>query len=452
MTVDPGGQELLASWKEIATLLRVDKRTCARWEKSLGLPVHRMEGFNRSRVFAYKDEVETWAREKLNDRAAEGDGGYPAGSIIEIPTRTTAVRHPSKRGMPLVIAASAGAAILIAAAGGSAMARNPLLHFWKDRQPARITVAGNTLEVLNESGQLLWYSSFPQELHDQYSSIHLCADIDGDGRNEVLWSCSPWNQEAPDTDLVCYSSRGRELWRFSPRRALVTAARPFPPEYLVRAIRAFHGPDGGTLIALLSTNTWDPCQVTLLDAAGNSLGEYWNHGHFNADAFIVEDFDGDGRREILAAGENNAYNRACLAVLDTGRIEGTAPQKDIPEHAFSGFPEGREKRYVLFPRSLLCDTMAIRNKATSVVLRPEERLIEVTVTEFAHCAVKYFFDYGFRLVSVVPEDAYRAKVKELQSLGVINAGGLDDFEALCGRVVSWSGEAWVPAPRAERER
>lgn len=39
--VEPGREELLDSWKEIATYLDKAVRTVQRWEKQEGLPVHR---------------------------------------------------------------------------------------------------------------------------------------------------------------------------------------------------------------------------------------------------------------------------------------------------------------------------------------------------------------------------------------------------------------------------
>lgn len=55
-----GERKVLDSWKEIADHLKRDVRTCRRYEKDLGLPVHRLDGSARARVFAYTDEVDAW--------------------------------------------------------------------------------------------------------------------------------------------------------------------------------------------------------------------------------------------------------------------------------------------------------------------------------------------------------------------------------------------------------
>jgi tetratricopeptide (TPR) repeat protein/TolB-like protein len=53
-------REILDGWKAISDYLQRDRRTCQRWERDLALPVHRLDGSPRARVFAYTDEVDAW--------------------------------------------------------------------------------------------------------------------------------------------------------------------------------------------------------------------------------------------------------------------------------------------------------------------------------------------------------------------------------------------------------
>lgn len=50
----------LDSWKEIAAFFDRDERTVKRWEKERSLPVHRLPGGARGRVFAFSDELARW--------------------------------------------------------------------------------------------------------------------------------------------------------------------------------------------------------------------------------------------------------------------------------------------------------------------------------------------------------------------------------------------------------
>jgi len=56
----PLTSERLESWKEIGSWLRRDVRTVQRWERTRGLPVHRLPGGDVARVYAIKSELDTW--------------------------------------------------------------------------------------------------------------------------------------------------------------------------------------------------------------------------------------------------------------------------------------------------------------------------------------------------------------------------------------------------------
>ena len=60
-------KEILDSWKGISEYLGRDIKTCARWKKELSLPIHRIDqDSSRSKVFAYKAEIDEWLKGKTN--------------------------------------------------------------------------------------------------------------------------------------------------------------------------------------------------------------------------------------------------------------------------------------------------------------------------------------------------------------------------------------------------
>ena len=66
--------DILHSWKGIAAYLEKDVRTCSRWAQDLGLPVHHVNGdSSRSKVFAYREEIDEW----LRSRPAGGPAAEP---------------------------------------------------------------------------------------------------------------------------------------------------------------------------------------------------------------------------------------------------------------------------------------------------------------------------------------------------------------------------------------
>ncbi len=97
----PGGpldQQRLDSWKEIGAFFGRDERTVKRWERERGLPVHRVPGSGRGRVYAYSHELKEWLRgagaEALEsaelERAEPGSGETAVASEPAIETHKVA--------------------------------------------------------------------------------------------------------------------------------------------------------------------------------------------------------------------------------------------------------------------------------------------------------------------------------------------------------------------------
>ncbi len=71
----------LDSWKEIAAFFDRDERTVKRWEKERLLPVHRLPGGSRARVYAFTQELEQWMRSPQaipEEPAVEPEASEPA--------------------------------------------------------------------------------------------------------------------------------------------------------------------------------------------------------------------------------------------------------------------------------------------------------------------------------------------------------------------------------------
>ena len=94
------GDAKLESWKEIAAFFERDLRTVIRWEKELGLPVHRYPGKTKGRVYAHTSELKAWA-----------DGPRRAAAETE---RESAVTAVAIAGSDLDDAGSTGKAIGVA--------------------------------------------------------------------------------------------------------------------------------------------------------------------------------------------------------------------------------------------------------------------------------------------------------------------------------------------------
>ena len=94
-------RQRLDSWKEIAAFFGRDERTVNRWEKELGLPVHRLPG-TKGRVYAYTDELSDWLAASRNVEAApsklnstlQSDAEPPGARLTVITGRNHSVAVP----------------------------------------------------------------------------------------------------------------------------------------------------------------------------------------------------------------------------------------------------------------------------------------------------------------------------------------------------------------------
>jgi hypothetical protein len=349
LSTAPNGRKenILTSWKEIAAYLDRDVRTCVRWEQRYGLPVHRLERDSKAKVFAYREEIDRW----LADRAALADS--PA--ACELPARRWF------RPFPLLFALAG-----LAAAGyflflGPGRRPSPGV-------PADFHLAGSTLIVVDKTGRELWrhdlrvpdlveegeYRGHSKKKEEGADYIPvwphiLIQDIDGDERLEVLFTIKT-RSRLGEGALICFDDRGGERWRFEMGRALEFGGKPFHNEYRVHGfdIDDFDG-DGRNEVLAVAFHLPDwPCQVVLLDTDGRLEGEYWNAGYI-MDA-SAGDVDGDGARELILGGVNNEYRRGCLAVFEAGALRGGSPQTDASFRS-PAIGEGGQTAYILFPKT-----------------------------------------------------------------------------------------------------
>jgi TolB-like protein/tetratricopeptide (TPR) repeat protein len=68
----------IESWGEIAAYLRREIRTVQRWERNLGLPIHRLQVGKQGSVYAYPSELDKWYRDREKRIEVEGESDSPS--------------------------------------------------------------------------------------------------------------------------------------------------------------------------------------------------------------------------------------------------------------------------------------------------------------------------------------------------------------------------------------
>ncbi len=436
MSKEAGPRRLLSSWKEVAAYLGCDKRTCYRWEKSLGLPVRRVEGASRSRVFAYVDEIDRWREERLGGGPGPGDRPAPKGVV---------------KALPFVGLASVGlvAAIFF------------IPKIFASRQPTDFRIRGSILTVLDDKGRELWrHDTGLENLEDEavYRSHFqfrrlapgswagllpylVIKDIDADERAEVLFSTQT-QDEFNEGELLCFGPGGDVRWRIKTGREMRFGEEEFSADYRIHGfVVADLDEDGRSEIVVDSVHRPNyPCQLLVLDHTGKTLGEYWNSGHFSD--IVIHDLDHDGKPEIIGGGTNNEYRSGFLAVFQADRIRGASPQsKD--EYVCRGLDPGSQEFYVLLPRTDVDATLPGQPAVAAIEVLKNDRISAVMFS------TDLYYEFGFDLRTTEVrsshpfEQLHARAVAEGKVTSILNDGY---FEDLKGRIRFWGRNGWSARP------
>lgn len=344
-------ENILQSWKEISNYLGCDRRTCQRWEKRFNLPVRRL-GENISTVFAYKDEIDLWLKQKTK----------------------TELKNPETKSFKLKYAV-----ILFFILLAASISLSLILDFSRNNNgnPADFRIDNSRLIILNRNGRDLWtFDTGLKDLRDeqsyrdhfqkkkkslrqkpwlpfQHTQILLphiiISDLENDGKSEVLFSYQTKNDRG-DAQLICFDYDGSIRWKKRMGGNIDYGKTSISNDYYIFGMDTLDTDGDGTneILGIAYHILFEPTQVLLLDHEGKKLGEYWNAGRI--EDYVLADLDGRGAKNIVLAGMNNEYGKGCLIVLDAANVNGASPQSQ-EDYVFHKKQEGIEKQYILFPRT-----------------------------------------------------------------------------------------------------
>lgn len=336
---------LFGSWKEIAGYFDVSVKTCQRWEKSHGLPVHRLADSSKSNIFVYQDEFEEWLKSSLVKK-----------HLRAIPS--PADPDSERRRIPKWLLASFPfAAFLILVIF---LSKSP-------PRPADFHIRAGELVILDRKGRELWrYDTGIEGLAGEeeyrerfqkkrirndvlYLPLLVIRDLNGDHLPEVIFALHTLNLSDSDS-LVILDHRGHLIARVPTGRQMVYGNTTYPDEYNIYGLVIDDLQDDGLgEILLISNQTpFFPTRFLVIDCRGRIQSEYWNSGRISD--ITVADTDNDGRREVLISGMNNEYRKGFFAVFSSQIIKGGSPQME-DSYTPRGIGRGSERHYVLLPRT-----------------------------------------------------------------------------------------------------
>jgi hypothetical protein len=436
-----GNGDRLNGWKEIAGHLGKGTRTAQRWEKEYGLPVHRVGREGGEIVFAFRDEIDRWSRRSPAAEAlreAEGRTVAEASS----PDLGVSVERPRPSGRLAIRLSLAGALAVAGLIAYSALgrlgspARPPAP---RPGPPAAWRLANSALTVFDDEGRVVFRHDFGVALAETASSsdrpvrgpIVRMADIDGDGRVEVLVRLPARRRE--ESRFYCFESDGRIRFVDDPRGSMRFGSTEYGEPWLAYGIFLAGAGPARSLYVSFTHSLWFPARVRRLDPRGRLLSEYWSNGYVD----FVDDVVLGGRKVTLVGGPGNDVKGASLAIFDPPGPTGHAPSAD-EDHRCHGCPPGGPAARLVFPSLPMVGVGGIAAVHEAWVEGTGRLTVKVAqgTDEAENGAsgflyVYYTFDPGLALVHVEVTPQLLARHAQLERLGVLDhAFGARDEAAL----------------------
>jgi len=296
----------------------------------------------------------------IEGSGAQGGGGDSATQTVrsltdrDVDHGTNAIavaRPPSRRFAVFVVGA---AVALVACLGVFAMVRR--FPMSASAHVARVAMNGPALVAFGADGGVLWTHEFESPVRETSPEESFwrtqLADLDGDGIPEVLVAppfTSPTETYGRE-ELFCFSSRGKLLWRYRPEVDLEFNTKDLNGPWKFNRMLVVPQGRSSSVWAVVGHTIWWPSFIARISASGTPEIVFTSPGQI----YNVMNLKTKSGDYVLAAGTNNEYRMASLAVLAVNGLPAASPRsEDAKYQCVRGCPTRGPYRYILFPRSEL---------------------------------------------------------------------------------------------------
>jgi hypothetical protein len=352
VSTPPQDQDRLDSWKEIASYLKRDVRTAQRWEKKETLPVYRHRHDKFSSVYAFRSEIDEWRGQRAEEIAEGDSSGDRSTQLPDLGQPHSTFSRLAKLGERLWNRQSLSQKIgiltvlLILIVGWIYIASMPA-----GGSIARLSYESGELRAHDKSDRIVWKRPLPAIVHTVDNEPGHIADVNGDGRNEVL-ACVPYRNYPPliaNGEVYCFNSEGKRLWQFAPNDTLRFGNGEYGPPWAIEHWSACTTPCSSAIaIAAHHFIHW-PSMLILLDGQGQNLGKFVNSGWIVTSQWLQR----PSGSILVAGGISNSRSMGMMAVLSGKNVSGCSPEEAGSEFECDDCPPGGLLRYFVFPRSEL---------------------------------------------------------------------------------------------------
>lgn len=406
----------LDSWKAIADYLGRDVATVRRWEKSVGLPVHRVPGGRGHSVFAFVSEIDAWLA--LAPPKPQSDGGLPAPSPAaepvvppSLPPSVPVTVEANRRTEPRRWHVAVGVAVVLVTGAAWGLGR--------PRSNAAVTTVRATpdgVQAIDAAGRTRWTHSFdpadqtvfPDERSDEAAVL-----FDRD-RRSVLYATSfsirKANKNTRSGEIVLLSPEGSIEHRVSIDDELSFGSTAYAGPWTISDFRVEDGPLSRIAVAAHHYQWW-PSVVTLLDPTLKRQGSFVHAGWVQRVHWLSSD-------RLLIGGFSNERDGAMLALVDLAGLNGQGPVGEA-KYRCTSCGAGTPARYVVLPRSELNRVTASPFNRIVVEITPgglSARTIEVPALA-QPADVLYEFTADLEITRATYSDRYWEMHRALEASG-----------------------------------
>jgi hypothetical protein len=380
MAFDPAAR--LDGWKAIADYLVRDVRTAQRWRDERGMPVHSVPGRKGGAVCADRLELDAWLFHTTPTAEEPEIAAHSAESVL---AHARPHDHSSLGRVRVLLSRArlvTGIAVGILAIGGIGVGVSRI-GTTPAAAPVTMELNGTTLVAKAQDKSVLWSFRLSEERGTQ-AGIAAFVPIDWRAPDSPDAVVMVNVQEATESgssfirsDVYCFSSAGRLRWKYTPDARLSFAGRKFSGPWRIRSWHVLSAARP-RLGASFIHQTWWPSIVVAFGPDGAAERLFVNAGHVESVARV----EVQGRAYVMAGGINNEHRSAALAVLDEYGPAAVSPQSDGSPFACEDCPEGRPRKYFVFPRSEINVASGAPNSyADAASSRTANGSLEVSVRE-----------------------------------------------------------------------
>ncbi len=328
---------------------------------------------------------------------------------------------------------------------------NALRYF--DNNPVMFNRNGNLLNVENKYGKVLFTKKLSFSTPSSHQNRKLF-DINNDGINEVIL-CVEKLKETSEANkngrIACFDNSGDLIWEYILTTKLSTQKENFPEQYVIRLILDIVKEDNLNVIYAAAQNiVYYPNIIFRLDArTGKRLpGTFLHSG--SIERGIIGDFNKDGKKELVAAGINNGYERAIMFSINLEELKKESQGLSAPNYSFKNFNIASFNGYLLLPKTDYNKYQRLRfNNILYIALNPRDSNIYFSTIEGAYptdsVGVSYSIDRSFTSPKVIIGDDFQVKRDSLVAQGNLNLPFTNTKEY--EKILLNQFEKWEPAAK-----